>query len=130
MRHIIATSLLIVPMLLPAAAVASQPATDDSASTSLRPVSTGVIPAHVIYSPNVELPSTAAAETIPNEAEVVVQLNVDKRGATHDVEVVKSINPELDAPVVAAVNKFRFRPATLDNQPVEVPMTLTVVVQR
>jgi hypothetical protein len=32
--------------------------------------------------------------------------------------------------VVAAVQKFHFRPATLDNQNIPVELNLTVVVQR
>jgi hypothetical protein len=36
----------------------------------------------------------------------------------------------LDASVAAAVRQFRFRPATLDNQPVTADMTLDVFVQR
>jgi len=90
-------------------------------------VSTGVIPAQVLYAPNIDLPFN---ESIPNNAEVVLQLNVDEKGRAEDVQVVKSPNPELDAPVAEAVRKSRFRPAALDHQAIAVPMTLTVVVQR
>jgi hypothetical protein len=37
---------------------------------------------------------------------------------------------KLNTPVVDAVRKFRFRPATLDNQAIQIPLNLTVTVQR
>jgi TonB family protein len=129
MRRILVASILMSPLFLSAAALASQPVTDQPAATTTLPLSTGVTPAHVLSTINVDL-SPAAAETLPYGAEVVVKLNIDEKGTAHDVEVVKSPNRYLDAPVVAAVRQYRFRPATLDNQPVAVPMVLTVVVQR
>ena len=129
MRHIIAASLLFSPMLCTAAAVASTPATDDSAITQALRVSTGVIPAHVIRSASITLPNSDFSERIPNDAEVVLKLNVDEQGIPADIQVVKSINPELGAKVAEAVHKFRFSPATLDNQAIPTTISLTVVVQ-
>jgi TonB family protein len=126
MRRILAASVLLAPMLFTAAASASQPAIDDAnASTPIRPISTGVIPAHVLYSPNIEFPTS-----VSSDLKFVVQLNVDELGKPHDVLVVNSINPDLDASVATAVRQFRFRPATLDKQAVAVPLTLTLVVKR
>jgi TonB family protein len=127
MRHNLVASLLLFLSLFPAAAIASQPVNDASATTEVRPVSTGVIPAKIVYTPPVGLPSDAI---IPADAEVVLQLNVDETGKARDIQVVKSISPELDAPVLAAVSKFRFSPAMLDKQAVPVDMNLTVLVQR
>ncbi len=128
MRRILAASILVSPLFLTAAAHASQPVTDAPASTAARPISTGVVPAHVLYSPNIEL-TPAAAQTLQPDAEVVLTLNVNEKGQAEDVEVVKSPSHYLDGPVAAAVRQYRFRPATLDNQPVTTPMTLTVVVE-
>jgi TonB family protein len=128
MRRILAASVLLVPVFVSAAALASQPVFDEAASTTSRPISTGVNPAHVIYSPNIDL-SPAAVGTLPVDATVVLTLNVDAKGLPTDVEVIKSPTHYLDGPVAAAVRQYRFRPATLDNQPVSAPMTLTVVVQ-
>jgi len=126
MRRILAASILLTPMLFTAAASASQPAIDDAtASTPSRPISTGVIPAHVLYSPNIELPTS-----ISSNLQFVVQLNVDEFGKPHDVLVINSVNPDLNSTVATAVRQFRFRPATLDNQAVAVPLTLTLVVRR
>jgi TonB family protein len=127
MRRIIAAGILFSPLFLTATAIASTPASDADASTPARPVSTGVIPAQVVYAPAVEIPPSA---TLPNDAEFVLQLNVGEDGQARDIQVVKSASMSLSAPVVDAVRKFRFRPATLDNQAVDIPMTLTVLVQR
>ena len=127
MRRILAASILLSPLFFTASAVASTPANDASASTPARPVSTGVIPAHVLYSAGIELLSTTS---VPSGAEVVLELNVGEDGKARDIQVVKSVNPQLDAPVVAAVRKFRFSPSKLDHQSISVPLSLTVTVQR
>jgi TonB family protein len=126
MRRILVASILLSPLFVTAAAVASTPASDASAPTQVRPLSTGVVPAKVITLTNIQVPATT---TIQNDAQVVLQLNVDEKGKAHDIEIIKSINPELDAPVVAAVRNFRFRAATLDNRAVPVSMNLTVRIQ-
>ena len=127
MRRILIASVLLSPLFFTAAAVASQTATEAPASTPARPISTGVKQAHVLYSPNIDLPASAI---LPNDAEFVLKLNVDENGKPQDVEVVKSLNPDVDASVAAAVRQFRFRPATLDKQPIATDMTLTVVMER
>ncbi|HUD14453.1 MAG TPA: TonB family protein [Terracidiphilus sp.] len=125
MRRILATTVLISPLFLSAAALASQSASDAVAST--RPLSTGVTPIQVVYTPRIELSSMAAETVLPN-AEVVLKLNVDENGQPQNVQVVKSPNQFLDEPVSAAIRQARFRPAKLDNQPVATDLTLTVVV--
>jgi TonB family protein len=128
MRRILAASILVSPLFLTAAALASQPVTDATAPTPARALSTGVVPAHVVYSRDIDL-SPAAAQTLPTNAEVVLTLNVDEKGQPQNIQVVKSPSHYLDGPVAAAVRQYRFRAATLDNQPVATPVTLTVVVQ-
>lgn len=127
MRRILVASLIFSPLFIPAAAIASSPASDASIPTQARPVSTGVTPAHVIRSTDIEI---SADTRVPNEAEVGLQLRVDEKGLPADVQVVKSVNPELDARVVEAVRQFRFRPATLDHQAIPIDMTLNILVQR
>jgi TonB family protein len=129
MRRILAASILISPLFISAAALASQPVTVEPASAPSRTISTGVKPARVLSAPDVDL-TPAAQETLPYNAEVVLTLNVDEKGNAQDVQVVKSPTHYLDEPVADAVRQYRFRPATLDNQPVSAPITLTVVVQR
>jgi TonB family protein len=127
MRRILAATVLISPLFLSAAALASPPISDPVPST--RPHSTGVTPVHLLYTPRIEL-SPEAAETVPSNVEVVLKLNVDASGQPQDVQVVKSPNHSLDEPVSAAIRQARFRPATLDHQPVATDLTLTVVVQQ
>jgi TonB family protein len=127
MRRIIAAGILLSPLFLTATAIASTPASDADASTPARPVSTGVVPAQVVYAAGVAIPLSA---TIPTDAEVVLQLNVGEDGQARDIQVVKSDSMKLNTAVVDAVRKFRFRPATLDNQAIAVPLNLTVTVQR
>jgi TonB family protein len=128
MRRILAASVLLSPLFISAAALASQPVTVEPASTATHSLSTGVKPARVLSAPDVDL-SPAAQDTLPYNAEVVLTLNVDENGKAQDIQIVKSPSHYLDGPVAAAVRQYRFRPATLDNQPVATPMTLTVVVQ-
>jgi TonB family protein len=67
---------------------------------------------------------------LPRQVEIGLNLNVDENGNAQNVQIAKSFNNDLDARVVAAVQKFHFRPASLDNQKIPVELKLTVVVQR
>jgi TonB family protein len=129
MRRVLAASLLLSPLFLTAAAVASTPASDVSASTQVRPISTGVIAPKIIHSNSIEIPTDALDGKIPAKAEVGLKLNVDAKGKAQDIQVVKSVNPDLDARVIEAVRQLRFTPAKLDNQAVSIGMDLNVVVQ-
>jgi TonB family protein len=53
--------------------------------------------------------------------QVVVQFGVDAAGAVEHVTVFKSDHPELEAPAVEAVKKWKFKPATRDGKPVDTP---------
>ena len=127
MRRTFIASVLLSPLFLSAAAHASQPVTDPAPSTTVRPLSTGVKPARVLSSTDISIPASAI---VPSNAEFVLHMNVTPDGRAQDVQVIKSASVELDATVAAAVRQFRFRPATLDNQPVTTEMTLNVFVQR
>jgi TonB family protein len=116
-------------MLFTAAVSASQPAIDASAPTELRSVSTGVTLPTVIHSTNIQFPSDTFREKIPNDAELVLTLSVDEKGNPQNIQVVSPIDKFLDARVVDAVRQFRFTPATLDNQPIPIDMTMDVVLQ-
>jgi TonB family protein len=127
MRRILVASVLLSPLFFTAAAVASQPVADDAAST---PVSTGVKPAEILSSAPVELPTLTPDIAAFHQAEVVLSLKVDESGKPTNVQITKSPSVDLDGAVLAAVRKFRFEPATLDDKPVAVPMTLTLEVTR
>jgi TonB family protein len=127
MRRILIASVLLSPLFFTAAAVASQPVADVAAST---PVSTGVKPAQIRSSVPVELQTVTPDIAAFHQAEVVLSLKVDELGNPTSVKITKSPNPSLDGPVLEAVRKFRFEPATLDDKPVSIPMTLTLEVTR
>jgi TonB family protein len=130
MRRIHVASALLFPLLCTAAAVASSPATDAPASTSVLRVTTGVTPAEVIYAPHIALPSDGTAAGFPSTMDVVVHMNVDETGKAQDIKVVRSLYPTLNENVLNAVRQFRFRPAKLDNQAVPVDMNLKIQVVR
>jgi TonB family protein len=127
MRRILIASVLLSPLFFTAAAVASQPVADEAAST---PVSTGVKPAQILSSVPVELTTVTPDIAASHQMEVVMQLKVDENGKPTNIQITKSPNANLDIPVLEAVSKFRFAPATLNNKPVAVPMTLTLEVLR
>ncbi len=129
MRRILAASLLLSPLFLPAAAVASTPAADASASTLVRPASSGLTSPRILRTANVHI-APDFAQAIPALSEVVLKLTVDEKGKAQEVRVIKSASPLLDDRVVQAVQQFRWRPAKLDKQAIPMDMTLNVEVQR
>jgi TonB family protein len=128
MRRILIASLLLSP-LATTAALASQPATDATASTQVTRISTGVVAPKLIGASNVAIPLDAYDTVLPKQVEVGVNLNVDENGNAQNVLIARPFNRDLDARVVAAVQKFHFRPASLDHQNIPVSLNLTVVVQ-
>jgi TonB family protein len=130
MRHILATSLLLLPSLFPAAALATKPADDSSIQTPAPRISTGVTGPSILDASKVHLSPNAFDQLLPSEATVVLSLNVDEMGNAQDVQVVKSVNKILDERVMSAVRQIRFRPAKLDDQPIPMDVTLNVVVKR
>src|SRR5580658_7926094 len=114
MRRIIQVSSLLPALLLSAAALAALPATDASAQQNLR-VSTGVVAPLVLNSVAVVPPASTLSQAVPMPAEVGLLVHVSATGQAQTIQVVKSLTPDWDARVIAAVRQFQFRPATLDN---------------
>jgi TonB family protein len=129
MRRILAASLMLSSLFLPAAAKASTPVDDASASTPVR-VSTGVTAPVLIGSPVLSLPDGYSFDLIPADARVQLSLTVDEKGEPQNIRVVKSFSPFIDARVVETVSQFHFRPGMVDNQPTAVDLNLTVNVAR
>jgi TonB family protein len=50
----------------------------------------------------------------------------ESNGRAHDVKVVRSLEPSLDANAVEAVKAWEFAPATKDGRPVAVELRLEV----
>jgi hypothetical protein len=143
MRRILEASLLLSTVLFTAAAVAGQTTTDATAQTQVTPDSTqaapdttqpapqptAVVPAQVVYSAPVDL-TAVRVEGMPNSAELVLDVSVDEYGNARHVSVLDSDDAALDGPVQAAVHKYQFQPATVNNQPVPSELQLVVNVQR
>jgi TonB family protein len=126
MRSMLASTLMLSSLLIPAVANASSSSDDVTAPTQALRVSTGVS-APVLTSPiGIELPDGLAGAFLPANKQVDLSLTIDQNGHASDVKVVKAGNPYVDALVVEAVEKSHFKPAKLDNQAIPVSMNLTL----
>jgi protein TonB len=57
---------------------------------------------------------------------VQVYLWVDKNGVPTHVRVIKGIGPAFDGSAVKAVQQYKFKPATLNGEPVAVDLYIDV----
>ncbi|HUB17310.1 MAG TPA: energy transducer TonB [Acidobacteriaceae bacterium] len=129
MYRILVASLLST-FALTAAAATPKPVSEASgaAAPTAVVVSTGVTEAQLLHATAIDIPSDALA-TIDNPAKLILRVNLDQTGTPTHVQVVRSINPEVDGRVMKAVQNFRWRPAVLDNQTIPVAVNLVVQVQ-
>src|SRR5580692_6297359 len=116
MRHIIASTVVLSSLLLPAAAFASKPTDEPLATTATPRVTTGVIGPFLQNSLTLTAPEGLPASSIPADAQVGVSFVVDEKGVPENIQVTKSINPSWDSQVVEAVSKLHYRPARIDDQ--------------
>lgn len=130
MRHIIASTIMLSSMLLPAVAHASSSADDATAPTSNLRVSTGVTAPALVGSIAVQLPQDLNQSFLPVDGQVGLSLTVDSNGLPQNVKVVKSSNPYWDAKIVDAIQKAHFRPGMVSDTPIPVEMNLTVNLAR
>ncbi|HEX4758371.1 MAG TPA: TonB family protein [Terracidiphilus sp.] len=130
MRPILASTLMLSSILIPAAANASTSADDATAPTPGIRVSTGVIAPMLDKAISIELPNGLAKTFIPMDSLVGLSFTVDTKGQAQDVKVVKSMNPYWDARVVEAIQRSHFRPGKLDNQLIPVEMNVTVDIRK
>jgi TonB family protein len=126
MRRILATSLLLPSLFLPAVVKASVPSDDATAPTPKVRVSTGVIAPELLDANHLSVPMTDTDVPFPADAEVGLTLTVDENGRPENVKVVKSLSPVWDARVLNAVSRAHFKPGSIDTQPIPVDMNLTV----
>lgn len=69
---------------------------------------------------------TAEAKKKKIEGDVTITFVCDEKGIPRDVKVKKGLGYGLDENAVAAVNEYRYKPATKDDEPVAVKMEVTV----
>lgn len=111
---------------LPAPAAAPT-ATDVNGSYPERRISTGVIAPKLISIPQIVVATTDFNSEDLSTQKAVVSFKVDTAGQAHHIQIIKSVNPAVDARVLSAVSAWQFAPGTLDDQPV--PMDLNLIVQ-
>lgn len=102
------------------------PASDVPAYSPARRVSTGVVAPTLLYSPEVHVAAADFAGGEVASQKAVVTFWVNEKGRTEEVHVQKSVNPDVDARVAAAVRAYRYKPATLNDQAIAIPVTLNV----
>ena len=99
MRNLLIAGLMLSPMLITSAAVASSPKSDAAVATQNLRVSTGVTAPELIAPTDIHIAASDADRVLPANVSVVLAVNVDEQGNAHDLHVVKSVNPNLDARV-------------------------------
>lgn len=127
MRRILVATLL-SSLALTAGAATPKSADANGASPASVVASTGVTAAQLRYSTNIDIPAEALS-SLSNPAELVLRVNLDETGTPTHMQVVRSINPTVDARVMKAVRTFRWTPAVLDNRTIPVDVNLVVDVQ-
>ena len=85
------------------------------------------IPPQVIHQIQPIYPADLVGRGITGE--VLVGFVVDTRGVPVDAFILRSTRREFDAPAIAAVQEWRFKPATVDGRPVNTRMTVPIVFQ-
>ncbi|HWR13984.1 MAG TPA: TonB family protein [Terriglobales bacterium] len=64
-------------------------------------------------------PDVSNADLPPGlQGKVIVEVTIDSDGSVIDTKLLQSISPHIDEKVIAAVQRWRFRPAVMDGQPI------------
>ena len=127
MRRVMLATLLSSLTLIAAAAPVTHSEDDASAPTS-RSISTGVTSPRLVYSKHIDLPADELPAYMGGSAKIALKIKLDETGSPTNIRVLHSINPEVDARVVEAVQQFRWAPALLNNKPVPIDLTLNVEI--
>jgi len=89
MRRILATSMMLSSLTLPAAAFASTPVDDATAPTPIR-VSTGVTEPALVNSAYLTVPVGYSIDAIPSDVQVGLSLTVNAKAQPENIQVTKS----------------------------------------
>jgi len=66
----------------------------------------------------------------PAESNVVVHAIVDEQGIPRNVSIAKSAGAIVDKKAIAAVSLYRFKPATVGNQPTWASVSIAIKIQK
>jgi TonB family protein len=121
-------ALALAPTLLHAAPSTSAAAPTATPGSPLR-VSTGVVPPRLVYKVDITSDMDWQWSSSGPLRTAEVSLTVDAAGHPTNVKIVKSAGSDLDTNILAAVNQYRFQPATVNNQaePMDMNLTLNIV---
>jgi TonB family protein len=95
-----------------------------SVATKPLRISTGVVAPKLVRSFDIPLDSTGTTYNGPRT--VVVGMIVGTDGVPSDLKIVQSAGPFVDKSVLAAVSQYRFKPGTVSDQPVAIPLNLEI----
>ena len=124
MKKILVGVLLLVFSLDSSAVSLSFADQQSSAAGQVFKVGNGVLPPKRAYTTNPQY--TDAARKAKVSGNVLLSLIVNESGTVRDVQVERSLRPDLDQQAIAAVSTWRFEPATKDGLPVPVKMKVEV----
>lgn len=121
-------TLLLLLLALTSAAFCQQP---DAPAQSAQPkqetvykVGKDVSAPQITQSPDPEYSEEARKKSV--QGRCVLKLVVDQQGIPRDIKVIRSVGYGLDEKAVEAVQKWRFKPATLNGHPVSVQINVEV----
>ncbi len=124
MNRILVGTLLSSSLLFTAAAYAS-PLDGNVPAAPVR-VSTGVTPPQRINSLNLTFPDPRTGFSILPDTKISVSFVVDENGTPRNIQVTKRIDTFWDARIADALSNLRYRPATIDNQPIPIARNLNI----
>ncbi len=127
MNRILVSTLLSSSLLFTAAAYASP--LDGNVAATPRRVSTGVTPPQLLNSLNIAFSDPRAGLTFRPDTRVSVAFVVDETGTPRNIQVVNGIGPFWNARITEAISGLRYRPGTIDNQPVSIAMNLDINIK-
>ena len=147
MRRMILTSLVLLPVMAHAEAglnLAAAPAVATAVNTAYHVgASKGATLEYAMFGsvpPESSIPSVTRAVEVelspaemagqPAVIDVIVNATVDVYGIPHNLSISKSAGAAVDEKVLAAVSQYRFKPATMENQPVDAAVTISVKIQK
>ena len=92
--------------------------TDAPGVTSPADSDVDIDPPRLTYAPGPRYPR--AARNVGHQGTSILSLVIGTNGRPHDIAILRPLDEELDACAIAAVRKWRYKPALRDGEPLEV----------
>jgi hypothetical protein len=96
------------------------------ATTAPSEVPDGFVAPRVLREVEITYPEDLAETDDPPGGTIVVKYTVGTDGVPHALAIERPVHPQLDALALDAVSRLRYAPATVDGQPVEVILRLSL----